>query len=162
MRISWQSIVLTAALSTLSMACYAASAISVNSVAETEIEVLGQNGQKTLKRAPVDKAMPGTVVIFTTTFENRGQKPASNIVLNNPIPNDTEYQAGSAFGDNTEITFSVDGGKTFGFAEHLKLIAADGTQHIAPAKAYSHIRWTYKGALATGAQGVVGFKAAIK
>lgn len=149
-------------LSLSSPIAQAAGAINIQSVAETEVEVTGQNGQKMLKRAPVDKAVPGTVVIFTTTFENTGKKPAGNIVIHNPIPNDTEYQAGSAFGENTAITFSVDGGKSFDVAESLKVKAADGTQHIAPAKAYTHIRWTYKGQLAVGGNSKVGFKAAIQ
>lgn len=161
MRITWRSIVLAAALGSLPMASYAAPTISMKSVAETDVEVM-VNGLKTVKRAPVDKAVPGTAVIFTTTFENLGKKPASNIVINNPIPNDTEYQAGSAFGENTEITFSIDGGKNFSEAERLKVKSADGTQRIAPAKLYTHIRWSYKGALAAGAQGSVGFKSVIK
>jgi len=138
------------------------STIKVTSIAEVEVEVVGMDGKKTLKRTPPDKAIPGTVVIYTTTFENIGKKSASNIVIDNPIPNDSEYNAGSAFGKNCEILFSADGGKKFGHAEDLKIKDSEGKEHIALAKEYTHIRWKYKVPLAPAKSGEVGFRATIK
>jgi len=66
-------------------------AIKVTSIAQVEIEVTGKDGKKTIKRTPVTKALPGTVVIYTTTFENTIKKAADNININNRIPNDSEY-----------------------------------------------------------------------
>jgi uncharacterized repeat protein (TIGR01451 family) len=140
----------------------AGDAIKATSIAQIEVEVVGKDGKKTFKRTPVDKAVPGTEVIYTNTFENVGNKPAGDIVINNPIPNDSEYKAGSAFGKNCEILFSVDGGKKFGHAEELKIKDADGKERTAMAKEYTHIRWTYKGQLAAGKSGEVGFRATIK
>lgn len=136
-------------------------AIKLTSIAQTEVEVTNDKGKKTLKRTPVEKAVPGTEVIYTTTFENTIKKTASNIVINNPIPNDTEYKAGSAFGKNCEILFSVDG-KKFGHAEDLKIKDAAGKEHTALPKEYTHIRWTYKGQLAPGKTGEVGFRAVVR
>jgi uncharacterized repeat protein (TIGR01451 family) len=104
------------------------SAIRITSIAQTEVEAVGKDGKKTLKRTPVTKAVPGTEVIYTNTFENVGNKPAGDIVINNPIPNDSEYKTGSAFGKNCEILFSVDGGKKFGHADELKVKDADGKE----------------------------------
>ena len=137
-------------------------AIKVTSIAQVEVEVLGKDGKKTLKRIPVEKAVPGTEVIYTTTFENLIDKAVGNVVINNPIPNDTEYQAGSAFGKDCEIVFSVDGGNKFGHAEELKVKGDDGKERTALPKEYTHIRWTYKGQLAAGKSGEVGFRAVIK
>ncbi len=134
--------------------------IEVQSIAE--VEIIGQNGEREMRRAPISHAAPGMVVVFTTTFQNTSHKPAGNIVINNPIPNDTEYKAGSAFGDNTDITFSIDGGRSFAAAEQLWIQSTNGKSRIAPTKAYTHIRWVYKSRLASGERGAVGFRAAIK
>lgn len=137
-------------------------AIKVSSIAQTEVEVTDKKGKKTIKRTPVDTAVPGTEVIYTTTFENTSSKPAGNITINNPIPDHTEYKGGSAFGKNCEILFSADNGKTFGHAEELKIIGADGKERTALPREYTNIRWNYKAQLAPGKSGEVGFRAAIK
>jgi uncharacterized repeat protein (TIGR01451 family) len=155
--------ILMAYLASFSSGAHAAdSAIKATSIAQTEVEVIDNNGNKTLKREPVVKAVPGNEVIFTTTFENTIGKPASNIVINNPIPKDTEYKGGSAFGKDCEILFSVDGGKKFGHTEELKIKDADGKERIALPKEYTNIRWTYKVPLAPGKTSEVGFRATIK
>lgn len=137
-------------------------AIKVTSTAETEVEVTGMDGKKTLKRTPPDKAIPGTEVIYTNTFENMIKKPASNVVITNPIPNDSEYKAGSAFGKDCDIQFSADGGKTYAHADELRIRDMDGQERTALPREYTHIRWTYKGQLAPGKSGEVGFRAVIK
>lgn len=136
--------------------------IKVKSVAEVEVTMIGKGGKKEIKRVSPDKAVPGTEVIFTNTFENISGKTASDIVINNPIPADTEYKAGSAFGKDTVIVFSVDGGKKFGHAEELKIKDAEGKERTALPSEYTHIRWSYKDQLTAGKSGEVGFRAVIK
>jgi uncharacterized repeat protein (TIGR01451 family) len=156
------TITLLALLGSFSTVALAADAIKVSSIAQVETEVIGKDGKKILKRVPVAKAVPGTEVIYTTTFENLIKKPVGDIVINNPIPNASEYKAGSAFGKDCDILFSVDGGKTFGHAEELTVKDADGKTRPAEAKEYTSIRWAYKKQLAAGKSGEVGFRATIK
>jgi len=154
---------LLALLGSISLSAHAAEdAIKVTSIAQIEVEVTGKDGKKAIRRAPVTKAVPGTEVIYTTTFENRIKKSAGNIRINNPVPNDSEYVGGSAFGMDCEILFSADGGKTFGPAEELKIRGKDGKVRAALPKEYTHIRWIYKKQLAPGKSGEVGFRATIK
>jgi len=154
---------LLALLGSFSLNAHAADGtINLTSIAQVEIEVTGKDGKKTRQRAPVTKAVPGTEVIYTTTFANTLNKAAENININNPIPNDSEYKGGSAFGKDCEILFSIDGGKTFGHAEQLKIKGADGKERTALPKEYTHIRWNYKAKLAPGKSGEVGFRAVIK
>jgi len=148
-------------LSALHLPALAAGGIEVKSTAEREVAVVN-NGKKELKRAPVDKAVPGDVIIYTTTFKNLSGKPAGNIVINNPLPNDSVYQSGSASGANTVITFSVDGGKTFAAPGQLSVKTADGKTRPALATDYTHIRWAYQGELGVNKAGAVSFRAAIK
>jgi uncharacterized repeat protein (TIGR01451 family) len=136
--------------------------ILLKNVAETEVEVRNSQGVVEKKRVPVDKAIPGTEVIYTTTFTNNGAKPAGNIVITNPVPANTTYVAGSAFGDNTDVTFSIDSGKTYLPADKLRVRTADGRERAAVPADYTHIRWTYRGELAPARTGTASFRAVIK
>ena len=136
--------------------------ILLKNVAETEVERKNAQGVTEKVRAPLEKALPGTEVIYTTTFTNNGSKPANNIAITNPIPANTAYVGGSAFGDNTDITFSIDGGKTYSAAEKLRIKTPDGRDRPALPADYTHIRWTYRGDLAAAKTSSAGFRAVIR
>lgn len=137
-----------------------AGSIKVQSLAEQEIEVKLPDGKTEKKRQPVEKAVPGSEVIYTTRFTNEGAKPAGNIVINNPVPANTTYVAGSAFGDNTAITYSVDG-KNFNTPDKLTIKTKEGRERPALPSEYTGIRWSQKGELAPGKTGEVGFRVKI-
>lgn len=134
--------------------------IELKNVAEIEVKTTDAKGKVTIKRTPADKAIPGTDVIYTTTFKNIGDKPAGDIVINNPLPLHTTLVADSVFGTNTDITYSIDG-KNFAAPEKIKVKDKDGKDIPATAKDYTHIRWSLKGNLAAGKSGSVGFRAVI-
>ena len=123
--------------------------ILVKNVAETEVEVKNPQGVVEKKRVPLDKATPGTEVVYTTTFTNQGSKPAGNIAITNPVPANTTYVGGSAFGENTDITFSIDGGKTYATGDKLRVKTPEGRERAALPADYTHIRWAYRGDLAS-------------
>lgn len=135
--------------------------IEFKNLAEIEVEVKGADGKVEKKRSAVQKATPGTEVIYTSTFKNIGKKAAGNISINNPIPANTTLVAASAFGENTEITFSADGGKTWAAADKVKVKGADGKERPAGLSEFTHVRWSYRGELAPGKQGVAGFRVVI-
>lgn len=137
-------------------------AIKLTSLAEVEQVILGKDGKSSVKRVPPAKAVPGTEVIFTTVFENVSNKPAGDIVITNPVPDNTSYKAGSAMGRDTEIAYSVDGGRNFAAPEQLKVKGEDGKPRTAQASEYTHIRWRYKKQLPAGKSGDVSFRAVIK
>ncbi len=107
-------------------------------------------------------ALPGDVMMYTITFQNIGDSPAEGIVINNPVPNNSEYRVGSAMGKNTEIVFSIDGGKNFGNPEELVVKDKNGKQWTAKPESYTHIRWVYNRPLPPGEKGEVSFKTKIK
>lgn len=135
--------------------------IKVQSLAEQEVEVKLPNGKTGKKRQPVAQAVPGSEVIYTTRFTNQGKQPAGNIAITNPVPANTAYVGGSAFGANTAITFSLDG-KAYATSDKLTVRTPEGTQRAALPAEYSHIRWTYQGDLPVGKTGEVGFRVLIK
>lgn len=126
-------------------------------------EVIEKNnkGEKVIRYVEPVIAIPGNTMMYTITFENIGDKPVSNIVVNDPLPNNSKYLVGTATGRHTTITYSVDG-KYFAVPEKIKIKDKDGKLKIASADKYTHIRWVYKKDLTPGEIGKVTFKTKIR
>ena len=77
------------------------------------------------------------------------------------MPANTTLVAGSASGDNTEISFSADGGKSWASADKVRVTGADGKPRPAGISEFTHIRWAYRGELAAGRQGAVAFRVTV-
>lgn len=105
--------------------------------------------------------LPGDTMMYTITFENIIDQPVGGIVVNDPLPNNSKYLEASATGDNTDITFSIDG-KNFDVPEKLTFRDASGITKKVPAEKYTHIRWVYKKQLEPGETGTVTFKTKIR
>lgn len=163
-----QRIVTTAAALVLAFCAFSGVAhaqaggdIEFRNIAEIEQEVKAADGKTEKKRVIAQKAIPGTEVIYTSTFRNMGKRPAGNISVVNPVPANTTLVGGSAWGDNTQIAFSADGGKTWASADQVKVTGADGKPRPAGLSEFTHIRWTYRGELPAGKQGAVGFRVTV-
>src|SRR5579864_5426617 len=81
----------------VAMPCAATAApggsILITNIGETDVELATPEGTRQIRRVPVEKAPPGTVVLYTTTFRNQGTKSASDIAITNPIPAHTSLVA---------------------------------------------------------------------
>lgn len=135
--------------------------IELRNVAEVEKVVTTADGKTEKKRVPAEKAAPGAEVIYTSTYRNTGSRPAGNIVVVNPVPANTTLVGGSAAGDNTDITFSADGGKTWAAADKVKVRSADGKERPAGLTEFTHVRWIHRGELASGKEGSVSFRVTV-
>lgn len=100
---------------------------------------------------------PGDVLRYTIYFENTSPRDvaAGTVVITNPLPEGTEYLEGTATGEQTRITFSVDG-ETFA-APSVLSVADAGGRRAATAADYRSIRWIYQPGLPAGASGQVSF-----
>jgi uncharacterized repeat protein (TIGR01451 family) len=138
--------------------------IELKSTAEVEITVKNDQGVSQVTRvdAATAKVVPGDTVIFTTYYANIGANPATDIVIDNPLPEHMLYLGGSAEGMTPRIEFSVDHGKTFAAASKLRIKDAAGQERPATAADYTHIRWTMVGTLEKGAKGSVSFRAKVE
>ena len=135
--------------------------LNVQTVVQKEQVEVDEAGNKKTVLVDADKVVPGEHVVYTITFRNIGDEPAENVVITNPIDANLTYIEGSAFGPGMDIQFSVDGGKTFGSLDALK-VTEDGTERPAEAKDVTHIRWVMHEDLAAGAQGNARFAAVLK
>lgn len=112
-----------------------------------------------------DKATTGDVLVYSITYKNSGNELATNAVIDNPIPQGMTYIDNSATGENAEITFSIDGGKSY---KKPSLLSYESKQpngkpekYTARPEEYSNVRWVIKSVPAnTG--GKAGFKVRIK
>jgi uncharacterized repeat protein (TIGR01451 family) len=123
-----------------------------------EVEVTNAKGVKEHKLVEPGRALPKDEMVYITTFSNTGAQPATNIEIINPVPNNSLYKDGSAFGAGTQIMFSVDGGKNYGQPQALRVRGADGQMQPAAAKDYTHIRWIYTNELKPGQESNVMFR----
>lgn len=105
------------------------------------VEVQQKNGTSKVEWTKPDNIVPGDKVGYRITVNNTGSEAADDLVLNNPVPENTIYVADSARGANSNIEFSVDGGKQYAKPTQL-FITKDGKKLPATAKDYTHVRWT--------------------
>lgn len=136
--------------------------IKLTTVAEVEVTETTPQGKKVVKRQPAKRIVPGSEVIYTITAKNTGNEPAETIVVSNPIPKQTVYIDGSAFGAGTDITFSVDDGKSYGKPEQLKVKDAKGKARAATAEDYTNVRWTFQFDLKPGEEAPVWYRVWVK
>jgi uncharacterized repeat protein (TIGR01451 family) len=136
--------------------------VVLESLIQREIEVVNADGEKEIKLVEAGNAIPGDELIFTVTYTNQGTEPAENVVLVNPVPEHTQYIDGSAGGENTAITFSVDGGGSYDLPENLMVTGEDGKSRTAQAREYTHLRWVRTGDLPPAEGGKVFFRVRLK
>ncbi|RVU85912.1 hypothetical protein EOL70_00225 [Leucothrix sargassi] len=143
------------AISTKAMA--AEDQIKVWSTAETNV-VSEKDGKKVEKKVAVTKLLPGKTVYYSTFFKNTSKTSVDGISIINPIPKTTLFIKGSAWGENSAIQYSADGGKTWGKAGEVKKKGKDGKMVVAKETEFTHIRWKHNGPLKAGTTRKTGFQ----
>lgn len=135
--------------------------VKLTCVSHKEVTEEDNTGKKEVKYVTLGRALPGDVIRYTITYAHVGDEPATDIVITNPVPDNTFFIAGSATGENSTIDYSVNG-KTYGAPATLKIKDPDGKERQAIPAEFTHIRWTLKTPLAKGQEGTVNFKVRIK
>jgi uncharacterized repeat protein (TIGR01451 family) len=97
---------------------------------------------------------PGDVLRYSLNGQNTSDRPVRNLAITQPIPNQMKYVLESATinqDTDAEITYSIDGGKTFVARPTVEVRLPDGTveNRPAPAEMYSHVRWNFGDAIST-------------
>jgi uncharacterized repeat protein (TIGR01451 family) len=137
-------------------------AIRLEHKAEQQEVVTDDNGIEQTRLVEAARVLPGEEVLFTVTYTNVGDAAAEDVVIINPVPEHMFYVNDSATGENTSVTFSVDGGKTFAAPQDLLITDALGAERPAAAKDYSHIRWVVDSEVTAGGSGTVHFAAVVE
>ena len=136
--------------------------VTLESTAQKVVLMEGGPGGRTEMLEDVATVQSGDVVRYSIVFENTspGDVAAGSVVITNPLPEGTEYIEGSAVGEQTVITFSLDG-ETFADPGSL-MVGEEPDRRPAAASEYRAIRWRYEPELATGESGRVSFDVRIR
>jgi hypothetical protein len=101
--------------------------------------------------------------LHTLRFRHEGEAPLAVLQLVHELPAGEEYVPHSATGPRAEISYSVDGGRSFGGPGELRRPAdpddsEQATERAATPADYSHIRWEIPGPHPPGLAGLVSFR----
>lgn len=135
--------------------------IAIKAIAEVELRIIEQ-GRETAKLMPADRVVPGDRVFYTLEVRNTDGAVIAAPAVTYPIPEHMQYLADSAVGPGAEVSFSVDGGRSFDAAENLRIRTPEGTLRAAVAADYTDIRWQLKKNLKGHAVAFVRFRALVK
>jgi uncharacterized repeat protein (TIGR01451 family) len=135
--------------------------ISLKAIAEVEQSSQSQ-GRETTKLIPADRVVSGDTVIYTLEARNTAPTSVPRPVVTYAIPEHMTYVPESAVGPGTEVTYSVDAGRSFDAPENLRIQEPGGQLRAATAADYTHIRWQLKNALKGNSVAFVRFRARMK
>lgn len=135
--------------------------LAIRSIAEVESRLIVA-GREVVKLIPADRVAPGDRVIYTLEVRNTGATVLDSPVVTHPVPEHMRYVADSAVGPGAEVSYSIDGGRSFERAENLKVPGADGRPRPAVAADYTDIRWQLKNSLKANSVAFVRFRALVK
>lgn len=116
-----------------------------------------QGNSKTVLEEP-KLVTPGDKLVFVLSYKNQGNAPATEFLVNNPIPQAVAY-AGT---ESSDALVSVDGGKVWGQLAALKVTDADGKVRPAQAADVTHIKWQFAKPIPAGSEGKLSFRGIVK
>ncbi|MGC1246067.1 MAG: hypothetical protein WA865_07640 [Spirulinaceae cyanobacterium] len=103
------------------------------------------------------KVAPGDTLCYVVSGENSGDIEAENLVITQPIPEQTTsvlYSASNNDDAAAAITYSIDNGESFVAEPMIEVTLPDGTVELqpAPAEAYTHVQWDFAESLASATE----------
>jgi uncharacterized repeat protein (TIGR01451 family) len=138
-----------------------AESLSIKAVAEVET-VTREHGREVTKLVAADRVVSGDEVIYTLEIRNPGPTSVRRPVVTYPVPEHMTYVADSAVGPATEVSYSIDGGRSFDAPESLRIQDPGSEPRLARAASYTHIRWQLKNVLKANSVAFVRFRARVK
>jgi len=134
---------------------------------EIKVELAGavERGGARLALDKVADVKPGEVLDWQIVSSNDGAGAARDYKAVGHIPAGTVLVAGSAAAESgSNVTYSIDGGKTFATQPIIEERQADGTvkKVAAPVSMYTEVRYEWSDALAPGGKLSASYKVRVK
>jgi uncharacterized repeat protein (TIGR01451 family) len=139
-------------------AVLATDSVALTSAVFVERSIADSDGKTRVVLQEPKIVTPGDQLIFVLNYRNLGRASASNFVVTNPMPSAVAYQATN----DATAQLSVDGGKTWGPLEELKIRDRDGVWRTARTDDVTHVRWTMRAAIPAGAHGKLSFRGVVR
>ena len=157
MRNAFNSLLIAAAC-LFSVTAEAATPLELNSDVFVERQVVRSDGSTTVVLEKPKMVTPGDSLVFIVRYKNVGGTSASNFVVTNPLPAAVAFTSTS---DGLE-SVSIDGGKSWGMLNTLRVAMADGIIRPARTSDVTHIKWNLNQTLTAGAEGKLIFRGTVK
>jgi uncharacterized repeat protein (TIGR01451 family) len=141
---------------------WSANGVTMTQSVKRQVETVNEQGEKVIVLEELESAVPGEELVIIIAYVNGGDVAAGNISINNPLSESLVYTGGSAEGESTTVTFSVDGGKSFDLPVKLFITNQQGEKVPALPADYTHILWKRTAPLAPGQKAEVRFRAVVK
>lgn len=120
------------------------------------------DGRRQVRLVPADRVVVGDPVVYSLAVHNEGLRPANGVVVTSPIPGRMRYLGGTAVGPGAQVSFSVDGGRTYGQPQTLRVPGVRGGLRRALPADYTDIRWILQDTLQPGSVAFVRFTAVLR
>ena len=108
---------------------------------------------------------PGEKLRYTVFYVNQGDEPATEVRIENPIPELTVYVSDSATGQGSTIMFSADGGEQYDAADsvtyQVRVFGGGTDRRLASAERFTNIRWMID-RVPPGSMGEVSFEVVVE
>ena len=150
-------------------AAFAQKQLAAHATARPEVKViLTGTVARGSEQIALDKAgavHPGEVLDWKITSSNEGDGAAREYKTTAPVPAGTTFVAGSASAQyGAQVSYSIDGGKTFSPQPTVEEKQPDGTikRTPAPASMYTEVRYEWAEPLAAGSKLEAAYKVRVK
>ncbi len=135
--------------------------VTVTTTAE-KLKTVHAPGHDRVELLPADHVVAGDEVIYTLEVRNIGASTVDAFMFTTPIPAHMAYVADSAVAPGADVSYSVDGGRSYDAPENLTVHGANGKQRPAVAADYTHIRWILRNRLKRGSMALARFHAVLR
>ncbi len=136
--------------------------IELRATAEIEVAAEQPDGTVVVSRKEAVKVVPGDEVVYTMHYRNLAADEAQDVVITNPIPEHMHLMRTGGLPPELVLSFSVDGGGSFGALADLEVLGEDGRPRPATAADCTHLRWSFQRPLAPGEAGQVDYVAQLQ
>ena len=127
--------------------------------------IIEENGLEVTRWVDAQEVLPGEKLKYTVRYVNLGDEPATQVRIENPIPELSVYVTDSAAGEGTTIVFSADGGAQYSSPEQVTYEVAvfGGGKDRRPAttERFTNIRWLIE-QVPPGSTGEVSFQVLVQ
>jgi uncharacterized repeat protein (TIGR01451 family) len=127
--------------------------------------IIEENGQEVTQWVEANEVLPGEKLMYTVRYVNMGDEPATQVRIENPIPELSVYVSDSAAGSGSTIVFSADGGAQYDPADQVTYeVAVFGggkDRRVAKPERFTNIRWLIE-QVAPGSEGEVSFQVLVQ
>lgn len=128
-------------------------------------KIVEENGLNVTRWIEAEDIEPGEKLRYTVTYANIGDEAATQVKIENPIPELTTYVDKTASGDRSNIVFSADGGQNYNVRSEVTyevaVFGGGSDRRIANADRFTNIRWLIEEVL-PGDKGEVSFQVVVQ